>query len=116
LPLHVLLVCKVLAGFCAGAVNPIIGVVMLERIPSGLRARVLGLVNAGCWAAMPIGSLVAGFGIDRVGLTGTLVGVGSVYVLTTLRPALGGPWRTMDRPMHEEPVIDEPAPAGGSRG
>jgi MFS family permease len=111
LPLHVLLVCKVLAGFCAGAVNPIIGVVMLERIPSGLRARVLGLVNAGCWAAMPIGSLVAGFGIDRVGLTGTLVAVGSVYLLTTLRPALGGPWRTMDRPVREETAVEEPAPA-----
>jgi MFS family permease len=111
LPLSALLVVKALAGFCAGAVNPIIGVVMLERIPVGLRARVFGLVNAGCWAAMPIGSLLAGVAVDHIGLTRTLLVVGSAYLLATLRPALGGPWRAMDRPAIEETVPSPPQPS-----
>ena len=38
LPFGVLLVVKALAGFCAGAVNPILGAVQLERIPPNMRA------------------------------------------------------------------------------
>ena len=97
-PFHLLVVLKFLAGFCAGAVNPIIGIVELERIPLGMRARVFGLINAGCWAAMPIGALVSGFAVDRFGLTGTLIAVGTGYLIATLSPLRGGPWGTMDQP------------------
>ncbi len=96
LPLHVLIVLKLLAGFCAGAINPLIAVVMLERIPAGLRARVFGLVNAGCWAGMPIGALLGGLAVDHLGLTSTLLIVGAAYLLVTLTPLRGGPWRLMD--------------------
>jgi MFS family permease len=96
LPLPVLVGGKLLAGFCAGAVNPIIGLVMLERIPAGLRARVFGLVNAGCFAGMPLGALLAGFAIDRAGLRLTLLVVGVIYLGCTLSPLRGGPWRLLD--------------------
>ena len=98
LPLPGLLVVTALAGFSAGAINPILGTIELERIPAGMRARVFGLINAGCWAAMPIGALVAGFAIEQFGITATLVTIGSGYLLVTLTPLLGGPWRDMDRP------------------
>lgn len=98
LPLAGLLVVTVLAGLSAGAINPIIGIIELERVPAAMRARVFGLVGAGCWAAMPIGSLLAGLAVDWLGITGTLVLVGAAYLLVTLTPLLGGPWRYMDRP------------------
>jgi MFS family permease len=105
LPLQVLVVLKLLAGFCAGAINPLLAVVMLERIPSGLRARVFGLINAGCWAGMPVGALLGGLAIDHLGMTTTLLIVGVSYLFATLTPVRGGPWRLM------EPGQPGPVPA-----
>ncbi|MFJ6194492.1 MFS transporter [Micromonospora sp. NPDC092111] len=87
-----------LAGFAAGAINPLIGAVKLERVPAHLRARVYGVVGAGSWAAIPIGALTAGLAVDRFGTTATLLTVGTAYLLVVLTPLLGGPWRTMRRP------------------
>lgn len=98
LPLTGLLLVTVLAGFSAGAINPIIGLIKLERVPPGMRARVFGLLGAGCWAAMPLGALLAGLAVQHLGLTATLIVVGGAYLLVTLTPLLGGPWRNMDRP------------------
>jgi MFS family permease len=101
LPLAGLVAVVAVSGFCAGAINPIIGVVKLERVPPGMRARVYGLIQAGCWAAVPLGSLLAGLAVEHVGLRPTLVATGSVYVAITLTPLLGGPWRGMDRPRND---------------
>jgi MFS family permease len=97
-PLPGLLVLTTLSGFFGGALNPIIGVVKLERVPAGMRARVYGLLNAGTWAAMPLGALLAGLAVDHLSLTATLLLIGSGYLLVTSIPLLGGPWREMDRP------------------
>lgn len=96
LPLGALLAVTAVAGFCAGAVNPMIGAIKLERVPAGLRARVYGLIQAGAWAAVPIGALVGGFGVDRLGLRLTLLTLGISYLVLTLVPTLGGPWRGLD--------------------
>ena len=108
LPFGVLLGVKAFAGFCAGAVNPILGAVQLERIPPAMRARAFGLINAGCWAGMPLGSLIAGFAVEHWGLRPTLIAVGVGYLFMTLQPARGGVWRELDRP---EPVVGDQAPA-----
>ena len=97
LPMAALVGVVAVSGLCAGAINPIIGAVKLERVPPGMRARVFGLVGAGCWAAMPLGALGAGLAVEHVGLRPTLVLAGVVYVLVTLAPLLGGPWRGLDR-------------------
>lgn len=98
LPLAGLLLVTVLAGFSAGAINPILSTIQLERVPAGMRARVFGLVGAGCWAAMPLGALTAGLAVEQFGITTTLITIGAAYLLVTLTPLLGGPWRNMDRP------------------
>lgn len=98
LPLAGLVAVTAVAGFAAGAINPLIGALKLERVPAGMRARVYGLLGAGCWAAMPVGALLAGFAVEHAGLRPTLVAVGATYVLVTLSPLLGGPWRALDRP------------------
>ncbi|MEV4483738.1 MFS transporter [Micromonospora coxensis] len=97
-PLPVAVAVFAVAGFAAGAINPLIGAVKLERIPGHMRARVYGVVGAGAWAAMPLGALLAGLAADRFGTTTTLLCVGAGYLLVSLVPLLGGPWRTMRRP------------------
>lgn len=95
LPLPLLAALFVVSGLAAGAINPLIGSVEFERVPPDMRARVFGVVGAGCWAAMPLGALSAGFASNRFGTTATLVTVGVCYLLVALSPLLGGPWRSM---------------------
>ncbi|MEU6074451.1 MFS transporter [Micromonospora sp. NPDC047074] len=116
LPLPVQATVFAVSGFAAGAINPLIGTVKLERVPPHMRARVYGVIGAGAWAAIPLGALGAGFASEHLGTTGTLVAVGTCYFLVVLTPLLGGPWRTMDR--RPEPARRQvaPAPAGSSGG
>jgi MFS family permease len=110
-PLPVVLGVFAVAGLAAGAINPLLGAVELERVPPGLRARVYGVIGAGCWAAIPLGALTAGFASDRFGTTATLATVGTAYLLVVLTPLLGGAWRTMDRPPSTVEPAGEPVTA-----
>ena len=105
LPLPVLLGITSISGFSAGAINPLIGTVKLERIPAGMRARANGLIQAGAWTAVPVGALGGGVAVDSFGMTGTLVTLGVAYLALTLSPLLGGPWCE----------LDERRPSGGDR-
>ncbi|MEH0937949.1 MFS transporter [Micromonospora psammae] len=96
-PLPVLLAVFAVSGLAAGAINPLIGTVELERVPATMRARVYGVIGAACWAAMPLGALGAGLAVDRFGTSTTLLTVGGCYLLVVLTPLAGGPWRTMSR-------------------
>ncbi|MEJ5868000.1 MFS transporter [Pseudokineococcus sp. 5B2Z-1] len=98
LPLPVLVAVTAASGLAAGGINPIIGTLKLERVPAGMRARVYGVIGAGAWAGMPLGSLAAGFATEHVGLTTTLVVAGGTYLVLTLTPLLGGPWKHMSAP------------------
>lgn len=116
LPLAALVPLFVISGFAAGAVNPTIGALKLERVPAGMRARVYGVIGAGAWLAMPLGSLGAGLAVAHVGLTATLVVIGVCYLLVTLTPLLGGPWREMStRPEPAVAVAVTPAPVSEPR-
>ncbi|GAA1318954.1 MFS transporter [Leucobacter albus] len=88
----------IVCGLAAGAINPILGAAQFERVPQELRGRVLGLVTAGAWAGMPIGSILGGVGADLLGTRGALAVIGGIYVAATLTPLLGGAWRLMERP------------------
>ncbi|WP_420117047.1 MFS transporter [Micromonospora sp.] len=99
-----------LSGFAAGAINPLLGAVELERVPAHLRARVFGVIGAGCWAGMPLGALAAGVAVDGFGTTPVLLTVGGCYLLVVLTPLLGGPWRTLDRPNTPTHPAQTPTP------
>lgn len=86
------------SGLAAGALNPILGAVELERIPEHMRARVFGLLGAGTWAGIPIGGLLAGFAADGAGVQATFGVVLVLYTVVTLAPLTGGAWRLMERP------------------
>ncbi|WIE64751.1 MFS transporter [Curtobacterium sp. MCLR17_036] len=94
------------SGLAAGALNPILGAVELERIPEHMRARVFGLLGAGSWAGIPLGGLLAGFAAEGVGVQATFGVVLVLYTVVTLAPLTGGAWRLMERP-----VATERAPA-----
>ncbi|MFJ7126292.1 MFS transporter [Streptomyces sp. NPDC098101] len=91
-----LLVTLAAAGFGVGVLNPILSTVMYERVPEGLRSRVMGASTAGVLLTTPLGGLAAGLLVERIGLTATLLGVGSLYFLTTLSPLAFPAWREMD--------------------
>ncbi|MEV4843445.1 MFS transporter [Micromonospora matsumotoense] len=101
-----------LSGFAAGAINPLIGALKLERVPAHLRARVYGVIGAAAWAAIPLGALAAGVAVDRFGTTPVLLTVGCCYLLVVLTPLLGGPWRTLDRPGAPARPAQTPTPVG----
>lgn len=94
-----------LSGLAAGALNPILGAVELERIPEHMRARVFGLLGAGSWAGIPLGGLLAGVAAQGFGVQATFGVVVVLYTVLTLAPLTGGAWRLMERPaVVEQPV------------
>jgi len=96
-PLPVLVAATALSGLAAGALNPILATVELERVPEHLRGRVFGLLNAGAWAGVPFGALLGGVAADTIGLAVAFGIVTAVYVAVTLTPLAGGSWRLMER-------------------
>ena len=55
----------------AGLVNPMLGTLMMRRTPQHLLGRVMGVTQAGAMIATPLGMIVVGPMLDRVGLAGT---------------------------------------------
>ncbi|WP_240694838.1 MFS transporter [Cryobacterium sp. SO1] len=96
-PLPVLVAMTALSGLAAGAINPILGTVELERVPEHMRGRVFGLINAGAWAGVPFGALLGGIAADTIGLSLAFGIIAVVYTLVTLSPLSGGAWREMER-------------------
>jgi MFS family permease len=96
-PFPVLVAVTALSGLAAGALNPIIGTVELERVPAHLRGRVFGLINAGAWAGVPFGALLGGVSAEAIGLSATFGIIAILYTLVTLAPLAGGSWRQMER-------------------
>jgi MFS family permease len=92
-------VCAVVfvGGLGAGVINPILGAVELERVPTAMRARVMSLMNSAAWALIPFGGLVGGLLSDHVGISTALLTCGVVYAAATLLPALRPEWRDLDR-------------------
>jgi hypothetical protein len=76
--------------------NPLIGVVEFERIPARLRARVMGAGDAGAFAGMPVGGLLAGALAGAAGLTASLLVFGLLYLAVCLAPFVGKVWRQLD--------------------
>lgn len=95
-PFPVLLGMQTLAGLMSGALNPLLGVVEFERIPARLRARVMGAGDAGAFAGMPVGGLLAGGLAGSIGLTAALLTFGGIYVAVCLPPFVGKVWRGLD--------------------
>jgi MFS family permease len=94
--LPAILVTMAATGVLCGAINPVLGVVQIRRLPAELRAKVIGLVAGGVLAIAPLGAVLGGVAVAAFGLTPTLLLVGVVYLLATLCPLVFPTWREMD--------------------
>jgi MFS family permease len=95
-PLWLVVAVHAVGGLGSGFLNPILGAVILERIPKDLLARVSSLTTAVAWAGMPFGGLVGGALIAGVGLAPALLVCGAAYFLATTLPGLQPEWKRMD--------------------
>ena len=96
-PLSILLIAVFICSVGAGPLNPIIGAVEFERIPTNMRGRVFGAITAGAWIAMPLGMLLGGILTEKLGTLPLLIGLGIAYFITTLSMAFIPTMREMDR-------------------
>jgi MFS family permease len=96
-PLWVIILTTFIFSIGAGPLNPIIDSVEYERIPPHMRGRVFGTITAGAWAAMPLSMLVAGVLTEQLGVQPMLIGIGLVYLATTVSMGVIPAMRQMDR-------------------
>jgi hypothetical protein len=104
-PLGILIAAKALSGFASGPLNPVIDTVFFERVPDGMRGRVLGVTQATAWIAMPLGVLLAGPLIETLGLRVTLLVTFVAYVTVTVSARFLRSLRGLD---HRRPEPSQP--------
>ena len=100
-------------GLGTGPINPIIAAVLLEQVPAEMRGRVLGVVKAIAWMAVPLGVVTAGYLVDALGLRSTLLLIGVAYVFALVSLAFNPTAADLERSGTNEALIDEPVPARG---
>ncbi len=96
-PILILLITTLITSIGAGPLNPIIGAVEFERIPTNMRGRVFGAVTAGAWIAMPLGMLLGGVLTEQLGTFPMLIFLAVAFHITTLSMAFIPAMREMNR-------------------
>ncbi|MFF8477108.1 MFS transporter [Streptomyces sp. NPDC015414] len=96
-PMGAVLAVFAVSGFGAGFLNPVLGAVLLERVPRRMLGRVGALGDSLAWAGIPLGGLITGAVVASVGLAPVLLAGGAAYFLTTNLTGLRPEWREMDR-------------------
>ena len=96
-PLPVTLVTLAVGGLAVGPLNPLLGTVQLELVPTELRGRVFGAIQAGAWAAIPAGILLGGLAVEALGVGATFLAIGICYVAVTAYGFFNAAFREMDR-------------------
>ncbi|MGW1590200.1 MFS transporter [Streptomyces sp. NPDC002386] len=96
-PMGAVLAVFAVSGFGAGFLNPVLGAVLLERVPRRMLGRVSALGDSLAWAGIPLGGLITGTAVASLGLAPVLLAGGAAYFLTTNLTGLRPEWREMDR-------------------
>ncbi|SDE24275.1 Major Facilitator Superfamily protein [Streptomyces sp. LaPpAH-199] len=113
-PLGAVLAVFAVSGFGAGFINPVLGAVLVERVPRGMLGRVNALGDSPARSGIPLGGLLAGAAVTAAGLTPVLLVCGAAYLLTTTLSGLRPEWREMDR-SREDGAPREAAAQDGAR-
>ncbi|MEU3574833.1 MFS transporter permease [Streptomyces sp. TSRI0445] len=114
-PLAVVLAVFAVSGFGAGFINPVLGAVLVERVPRRMLGRVNALGDSLAWSGIPLGGLLAGAAVTAAGLTPVLLACGAVYFLTTTLAGLRPEWRAMDRSREDGVPQEEAAARDGAK-
>lgn len=86
------------AGLASGFLNPVVGAVFFERIPTPLVGRVSAMSTAVAWGLMPFGGLLGSALLGLLDLSAALLVAGLLYLAVTLAPLADRRFRAMDRP------------------
>ena len=62
-----------------------------------MRGRLFGVISAGAMAGMPLSTLAAGFLTEDLGILPMLIGIGVIYLVTTLSIFMIPAMRNMDK-------------------
>ncbi|WP_179889962.1 MULTISPECIES: MFS transporter [unclassified Streptomyces] len=114
-PLGVVLAVFAVSGFGAGFINPVLGAVLVERVPRRMLGRVNALGDSLAWSGIPLGGLLAGAAVTAAGLTPVLLVCGAAYFLTTTLAGLRPEWRAMDRSREHGPPGEGEAVQDGAK-
>lgn len=108
--LPVLLLASAIGGIASAPINPVIMTLSMERVPAPMRGRVLGPLIALARITVPLGLLLVGGCIERLGLQGTLFLMAGAYLLATLSLLFNPNLRQMDKkPEREKELVAVPA-------
>ncbi|AEY86947.1 major facilitator superfamily permease [Streptomyces hygroscopicus subsp. jinggangensis 5008] len=108
-PLWLVLAVLALGGLGSGFVNPIVGAVTYELIPTQLLGRVKTLAQAVTWAGIPFGGLLGAGLVTVAGTSGALWIVGGLYLVAIGGPALNREWAGM-----RKRTVSDASPAGAT--
>ncbi|MCO7239574.1 MFS transporter, partial [Aeromicrobium sp. CnD17-E] len=89
------------AGLASGFLNPVVGAVFFERIPTPLVGRVSAMSTAVAWALLPLGGLVGSGLLAVLDVGAALTSAGVLYLVITLAPLVDRRFRAMGHPAGE---------------
>ncbi len=96
-PMWAVLAVLAVGGLGSGFVNPIVGAVTYELIPTALLGRVKTMSQAVTWGGIPFGGLVGAGVVAVAGVTGALWIVGGLYLVAVGLPGMSRQWGDMRR-------------------
>lgn len=97
-PIAVMLVLSAIMGITYGPVGPITNYAMQTRTPDRLRGRITGVMASSAYAAGPVGYLLAGPLIDRLGIQPAFLLLASLLTLIALSSLAIPSLRELDAP------------------
>ncbi|WP_299539367.1 MFS transporter [uncultured Streptomyces sp.] len=106
-PLWLVLTVLAVGGLGSGFVNPIVGAVTYELIPTQLLGRVKTMAQAVTWAGIPFGGLL-GAGLVTLTSTSTALWiVGGMYVVAIVVPGMSREWSGMRKRTVPGPAVHD---------
>ena len=84
-PLPVMVLFAFLLGLSWGPFDPLMSTLVQKRIPADEHGRVYGAQLSAFYAAPPLGMVVAGFGVDRYGVSATYLVLAGLVTLAAIR-------------------------------
>lgn len=95
-PTWALCVLGAATGLLFGPINPITNLALQERVPTRLRGRAIGVLTSLAYVAGPVGFLVIGPLIERLGLRTTFIGLALVLLAVAAATPLVRSLRGLD--------------------